>query len=81
MATPPFFTDLLDDFLADPALGVALVLGVVPFFVETALGVFFADALGVFLADELLGVLLAALGVAALEAAGDSSSLWRLLDF
>jgi Na+-transporting methylmalonyl-CoA/oxaloacetate decarboxylase beta subunit len=81
LATPPFFTDLLADFWADPALGVALVLGVALFFAETALGVFFADALGVFLADELLGVPLAALGVAALEAVGDCSSRWRLLDF
>ncbi len=75
LAMPPFFTDLLADFLEEVAFGVALVLGVTDFFAEPALGVFFAEPFGVFLAD--------ALGVAALAAAGagESSSLWRLLDF
>ncbi len=67
LETPPFFTDLLDDFLAEAALGVPLVLGVADFFEEATFGDFFADALGV-----------TALAAAA---AGDSSILWRLLDF
>jgi hypothetical protein len=81
LETPPFFTDLLADFLEEAALGVALdlgvalVLGVADFFEEPALGDFFADALGVFFADALGVAVLAAAG------AGDSSSLCRLLLF
>ena len=72
LAMPPFFTDLLADFLAE----AALALGVAVFFAEEALGVFLPEAaLGVFLAE--------ALGVATLAdaGAGDSSTFWRLLDF
>jgi hypothetical protein len=84
LAMPPFFTDLLADFLEEAAFGVALVLGVAPFFADPALGVFFAEALGVFFA-EAFGVFFAEdLGVAALASAagaGDCSNRWRLLDF
>ena len=77
LAMPPFFTDLLADFLEEAAFGVAFVFGVAVFFEEPAFGVFLAEAFGVFFADAF-GVFFAdAFGVAALAAAGagDSSSL------